>query len=134
MTTGELYKLAEKTDTEIIVGHLKHNKGFSVLDDDGDAHIVIRHKYETTAEERVVLAHELGHCMRGAFYNLYSPYEARGKQERQADTWAIERLVPKDEFFAACKGGAHYPYEIAEVFNITSQFAEKVMRYYLCRD
>ena len=131
MTIGELYKAAENAGAEIIVGDFSYNKSMSILDNEGKTHIALHNHFETTADERVHLAHEIGHCVRGAFYNIYSSLDARGKHERRADEWAIMHLVPKARFFAACRRGAVYPYQIAEEFNITAQFAEKAMKYYL---
>ena len=79
---------------------------------------------------RVHEAHELGHCITGAFYNMYSPYDVRGKHERHADEWAITQLVPEHDYLAAVKGGVRTVAEFAEEFSITEQFARKVIAYY----
>jgi len=42
----------------------------------------------TDVVELYQLAHELGHCECGAFYNRYSPFDLVGKHERRADCWA----------------------------------------------
>ena len=56
-------------------------------------------------EERQYLAHDIGHCVRGAFYNPYSPFNIIEKQEHKADAEAIKYLVPKEELIEALKSG-----------------------------
>ena len=85
---------------------------------------------DTTAEEKVLLAHELGHCMTGAFYNQYSKLDIREKHERRADKWAIKKLIPVDELKRAVKSGRESRYELAEYFNVTEDFMQKAMEYY----
>ncbi len=85
---------------------------------------------ETAAEERVHLAHELGHCETGSFYNVYSTLDIRGKQERRADGWAISRLMPFYELKNALNAGITEVWELAEYFDVTEDFIHKAVRYY----
>ena len=87
-------------------------------------------KIENTADEKVKLAHELGHCETGAFYNEYSKFDIRAKHERRADKWAIKKLVPEDELKEACTF-CNNRYELAEHFGVTEDFMQKVLDYYL---
>ena len=41
-------------------------------------------KLKTKAEEKVILAHEVGHCETGSFYNIHSSFDVRGKHEELA--------------------------------------------------
>ena len=58
-------------------------------------------KMQTTAEHKSILAHELGHVETGSFYNIYSPFDLRAKQERRADKAAIKMLVPFKRILSA---------------------------------
>ncbi len=85
---------------------------------------------ETEAEERVHLAHEIGHCEKGAFYNPYSDLDIRAKHELKADRWAIKRLVPLDDFQNALSNGIIEKWELAERFDVTEGFIERAVEYY----
>ena len=47
-------------------------------------------KIKSAADETYKLAHELGHCEYGGFYNAKSPLDLRGKREYKADVWAVQ--------------------------------------------
>lgn len=81
-------------------------------------------------EERVHLAHEIGHCISGGFYNRYSPHDIIAKHERRADKWAIKMLIPEDELSAAVSRGRTEPWDLAEYFDVTEDFMRKAMCYY----
>lgn len=87
-------------------------------------------RIETTAQERVHLAHELGHCETGSFYNVYSSLDIREKQEKRADFWAVRRLVPEDEFLNALASGKVEVWELAEYFDVTEDFIHKAVKIY----
>ncbi|NLL92295.1 MAG: ImmA/IrrE family metallo-endopeptidase [Ruminococcaceae bacterium] len=78
--------------------------------------------------ERVHLAHELGHCLTGSFYNIFSPFDLRSRHERRADKWAIKKLVPENEL----KELLSYmdKWEVAEHFEVTIDFLEKAIAFY----
>lgn len=88
----------------------------------------------TQESETVHLAHELGHCFYGGFYNRWATCEIRQRHERRADVWAIKKLIPKDELIETVRNGYREPWEIAERFNVTQPFAEMAMRYYGARE
>lgn len=87
---------------------------------------------QNRAEERVHLAHELGHCMTGAFYSLYSPIDNRGYCERRANEYAIKKLVDEDELRKVIKsyGGDISVWALAEHFDVTEDFMRKAVDYY----
>ena len=82
------------------------------------------------ADEKVCLAHELGHCETMSFYNLYSPCDVRGKHERRANIWAIKKLIPKAKYFWALRHGYDNIYSLAEYFGVTPEFINKTAEYY----
>lgn len=81
------------------------------------------------AEETTCFAHELGHCMTGAFYSLDDPVLDRRRAERKAERWAIKKLVPADELERALKV-CQYPCDLAEYFGVTEDFIRKALCYY----
>lgn len=86
-------------------------------------------KLESSEEEKVKLAHELGHCETGSFYNRYSPYDIRGKHEQTANRWAVKKLVPKSELVRLLKKG-FARWELAESFEVTEDFINLAIRMY----
>lgn len=87
-------------------------------------------KLNSYSEEKVCLAHELGHCITGSFYNIYSDLDIRQKHENTADKWAIKKLVPLDELREAINNGIDKTWELAEYFRVTEEFIEKAIFYY----
>lgn len=129
MKTNELYNIAEKNNIEIKSFKLSKIKSTSISIGD-DYYIGIDEKnIETTAEERTHLAHELGHCMTGSFYNMYSEYDIRAKHEYRADKWAVLHLIPKDKFISLLKKGYRI-WELAEYFEVTEDFIRKAYHLY----
>ena len=72
------------------------------------------HNIHTSAEERVVVAHEGGHVATGATHKVSSPYDLIAKHEYKADKWAIEQLIPARELDAAVARGCTDLYSLAE--------------------
>ncbi len=129
--TSELYEIAEKNGTEIICCDLPETSSVSVRTPSGRCYIGIDpFEIETTAEERVHIAHEIGHCETLAFYNAYSPLEVRGKQEKKADRWAALKLVPVRELTDALKNGIKEIWDLAEHFDVTEEFMLKAIEIY----
>lgn len=75
-------------------------------------------------------AHELGHCMTGSFYNLYSPFDIRAQHEFRANKWAINKLIPFSELLKAGKAGCRERHEFAEYFNVSESFIQKAVDYH----
>lgn len=75
-------------------------------------------------------AHELGHCMTGSFYNLYSPFDLRSQHEFRANKWAIQKLIPFSALVRAGKDGCRERYEFAEYFDVSEAFIQKAVDYH----
>lgn len=126
--TSELYEIAEKSGTEIICCDLPKTSSVSVITASGGCFIGIDpFEIETAAEERVHLAHEIGHCETMAFYNAYSPLEIREKYELRANRWAAKKLVPVCELTEALRHGINEIWELAEYFGVTEEFMKKAI-------
>lgn len=128
MTTNELYSVAENRGIKIDRFSMPECRSVSV-NDNGESFVALDNSV-TGAEERVCLAHEIGHCATMSFYNVYSPLDIRGKHERRADRWAIEKLVPRADYIAALKEGYTELHALAEHFAVTEEFMKKVAEYY----
>ena len=130
MTLLELYNLAEKENIEIDNFPMKEVVAMSfpqnwiVMD--------IR-KIQTSTEEKVYLAHELGHCMTGSFYNIESKLNFKNKCETKANRWAIKTLIPKEKLKQAIRMGLHETWELAEYFDVPEFFIRQAIEYYRIR-
>lgn len=130
MTVTELYNLADQMHVEVDAFELGSREALSIMDDELCYVAIDPFKLTSNADEKTKLAHELGHCATGAFYNQYSPHDLRGRHERRADKWAIKKLIPKDELDAAVADGRTEIWELAEWFGVTEDFMRKaVCRY-----
>lgn len=87
-------------------------------------------KFETTAAEKVAIAHEIGHVETGGFYNIYSPFDLRSKHEARADKQAISMLIPLDDLFVALHDGMTEPWQLAEHFDVPDTFVQKALDLY----
>ena len=129
MTLTTLYDIAQTDNIPVFSFDMTACESMSVLLD-GNCYIAIDpFKIQSTADETVKLAHELGHCESGAFYNIHAVCDIRAKHERRADKWAIKKLVPKDELKEACKW-CNNLWELSEHFGVTEDFMQKALDYY----
>lgn len=87
-------------------------------------------KMQTTAEHKSILAHELGHVETGSFYNIYSPFDLRAKQERRADKAAIRMLIPFKRLLSAMRSGCWEVWQLAEHFDVTEELINKALTLY----
>lgn len=101
MTLNNLYDIAEENDISVYDFQLNPIKSMSVPGAIG----MDTKQIEDSREEKACLAHELGHCMRGAFYTGISSLELREHHEYRADKWVIQNLIPFDKLLNALKQG-----------------------------
>lgn len=126
-----LYDLAEEENIEVLAVSLPIIGAVSAMRQNGKCYIGIDpFCLETTSDECVRLAHELGHCVTGSFYNIHAACDVRAKHEYAADKWAIKKLVPEDELEEAVKHGFTESWELSEYFDVTVPFMQKAMNYY----
>lgn len=85
--------------------------------------------FENKKRERVVLAHELGHCESGAVYTRYQDKLHRAKAEYSATKWAVHKLIDRDEFISLLKKG-YRVWELAEEYDVTEDFIKEVYHFY----
>lgn len=127
----ELYQLADAEHIPVYSFDLPQTQSLSLMNNDGSCAVAIDpFGLNSTKDEKIRLAHELGHCVTGSFYNRYSDFDIKAKSEYRADKWAIKKLIPKDELQAAFEQGYTEPWDLAEYFNVTEEFIIKAVNYY----
>lgn len=128
---SELYQIAESNS--ILVDHFKMGKreALSIMDTDGKCYIAIDpQKIKGECDERSKMAHELGHCMTGSFYNQYAAVDSRQRHENQADKWAVKQLVSESALDEAVANGNTEIWQLAELFGISIPLMQKAVCLY----
>ena len=127
----DLYRYAEAQGIDVDWFPLQHTPSFSVKMPNGSCCIALDPwKLSTLAEETVCLAHELGHCETGSFYNPHTKFDVIRKHETRADKWAIRCLVPAEALDQAVANGCTELWQLAEHFGVTEEFMKKAVSYH----
>lgn len=122
----KLFDIAEKNNIDIDYFKMRKVSSLSVP----GAVALDTRKLSDTTDANVHLAHELGHCITGSFYNIYCKYETKNRHEYRADKWAITTLIPFDILSEALQNGMTEKWQLAEHFEVTEPFIEKVLCFY----
>ena len=132
MNLCELYDYADDNNIPIISFEMPLSESMSVLQN-GNCYVGMDPmKLQSETEEKEKLAHELGHCVTGEFYNRYAACDIREKHERRANIWSIKKLVPKDELLKALDDCfCTNRFELAEHFGVSEDFMQMALDYYL---
>lgn len=126
-----LYRLAYENGITVDCFPLRTREALSVMDTDGTCYIAIDPtKLRSSSDETAKLAHELGHCCTGSFYNQWAICDVRRKHENRADKWAIEHLVPRAEFQEAVSAGLSDLWSLSEYFCVSEEFMKKAVCWY----
>lgn len=131
MELNDLYRLAEDRGVRVMDFSLPENKAITINMEEGCFVGVDPEVFGRECEEKVVLAHEMGHIATGSFYSAETDKTSRKKQEARAEKWAIERLVPKIALKEAVKNGCSDLSSLAEHFGVTEKYMSDVLIYYL---
>ena len=132
MEITALYDIAAQQNIEVIPFPLPENGSMSIMADSGECYIGIDPIIQDgTAQEMVHMAHELGHCITGSFYNIHATVDSRRRHENRADKWAILQLIPVEQLDDAIAGGCTEFWELAEKFGVTESFIRKAVCYYV---
>lgn len=127
----KLYQIAQQHNVELVTFPMPENESLSIMLPNGKCAIGMDNTFfEDSIENRVHLAHELGHCVTGSFYNVYAPLDVRQKHEHRADKWAIRELIPEADLNEAVCSGITEPWHLADHFNVTVPFMLKAICYY----
>lgn len=127
----DLYQYAERRGIDVDWIPMERALSLSVPLDDGTCCIALDPwKMDTVEKETVCLAHELGHCECGAFYNRWATCDVRQKHENRADKWAVEHLISPKELDDAVADGCTELWALAEHFGVTEDFMRKAVCWY----
>jgi Zn-dependent peptidase ImmA (M78 family) len=128
----EFYRIAKEQNIVVDRFALSSREALSLMDTDGQCFIAIDpRRIINETDERNKLAHELGHCVTGSFYNRYSKYDCRQRHENRADKWAIHQLITEDALDQAVAEGHTEVWDLAEHFGVTEQFIKKAISLYV---
>lgn len=131
LSTLGLYELAAGRNVPVYPFPLRTVPSLSIMDETGQCAVAMAPELRGQ-EEKLCLAHELGHCIRGAFYNRYASGAVRGKCEYKADKWAFYHLVPPGALQQAMEAGLTQAWELAEHFDVPLDFLLRAIDHYAC--
>lgn len=127
----DLYEYAEDHGIDVDWIPMARATSLSISLPDGSYAIAIDPwKMDTLGQETVCLAHELGHCRTGSFYNRLATLDIRKKHENRADKWAVRHLISADQLDDAVANGYDTLWDLAEHFGVTEDFMRKVVCWY----
>ena len=129
MNNSDLFEYAEKANIKIEYGDLPNNKALSLKIGQDEYIGIDKNVTADSAEERELLAHEIGHCATGAFYDIGADQIIRARQEHRATKWALLHCVPKQELVTLLKR-RYQDDEIAEYFGVTENMIHIAYTYY----
>ncbi len=129
--TVSLYKLADQRGYDVYwyTFDSPELESMSVMDGEACAIAIDPFRLNSEADERYKMAHELGHCETGSFYNEHAACDLRAKHELRADRWAIKKLLPKEALYRALYCNM-VRWEIAEKFNVPEALVDRAVEYY----
>lgn len=132
MEVQALYDVASQQNIPVLTYPMPETGSMSVMTDMGDCYIGMDESVrDGGTQERVHLAHELGHCVTGSFYNIHAAVDCRRRHENRADKWAIGQLVPVDKLDDAVALGCTELWALAEHFGVTESFIKKAVCLYV---
>ena len=111
---------------------MRENGSMSIMLDNGSCFIGIDDSVQDgSADERVHMGHEVGHCLTGSFYNIYATVDHRQRYENRADKWAISQLIPLNDLDEAVAEGCCEIWELTERFGVIEQFMHEAICLYV---
>lgn len=127
----ELYRMASEYGVTVDCFELGKREALSFMDTDGECYIAIDpFRLQSPQDERMKLAHEMGHCCTGSFYNQYATCDVRQKHENCANKWAIKKLIPAEDLDDAVANGYTDISSLAEYFEVTEDFMRMAVCWY----
>lgn len=130
-STDELFQEAQDANIPVMYLSIPENGSMCILSDADRCYIGMDYSVlDNEATKRVHLAHELGHCRLGAFYNRWAAQDVRQKYEHRADKWAIEKMIPATALDEAVAEGYTELWDLAERFGVTETFMKKAVCWY----
>lgn len=125
-----LLKLAEEANCIVTTKKTRACSSFIIEIDETHYINIDPQKFETDAQKRVALGHEIGHCLSGTTYSIHRNSLYRNSAEYRANFSAAKILVPIQKLLSCIKNGIHECYDLAEFFSVTQDFMEIVLYIY----
>ena len=136
MTTLELL-YNEALENDISVFDYPITKKAACLHNDGFKYIALnKSKIESSAEEKTLLAEELGHFATGSLYFVEATCNTplaklnREKCEAKAKRYAINKTISPKKIQEAINSGCVNEYEVAEFCEVPIDFLRDTFEYY----
>lgn len=131
MKISELYQVAKSEHVPVIMLDIPECGSMCIQTEEQNCYIGMdREITKSEFQHRVHLAHEIGHCCTGSFYNRWAACDVRQKHENRADKWAIEHLISPEELDDAVAAGYTEIWSLAEHFGVTEDFMRKAVCWY----
>lgn len=126
----DLYEIAEQEGVSVLTYALPKCTAVTMPCGDGEYAIGIDPSVlDDSKKERVVVAHELGHCVTGSIYTRYQDKVLKDKAEYTATKWEVLNLIDKDEFLDLLKQG-YSVWELAEIYDVTEDLIKQAYHFY----
>lgn len=125
-----LCRYAQRNGIDIDYFPMKKAEAFSIPVNDTCAIAIDPTRITSAADETVKIAHELGHCKYGGFYNRYSSLDVKEQHEYRANVWAVRKLVPWAALKREVSSGTTQICELADAFEVTEAFMAWAITYY----
>lgn len=129
MNNIDLYEYADHENIAVEHIDLPKNKALSVMIGQSEYIGIDKAVADGSAEERTLLAHELGHCATGAFYDIGAASITRARCEHRAVKWALLKCVPKQKLVTLLKC-RYRDDEIADYFGVSEKMIHIAYTYY----
>lgn len=131
MTLESLYSFAEENGVPVYYLPLGDIEAASVMTRNGDCCVGIDpERLASKQDEKIKLAHELGHALQGAYYNPYASCDVWQKQENRANRWAYQHLVTKKDLQKAVRNGFKEVWQLAEYFDVPPDVMARICCFY----
>ena len=132
MDISTLYDFAKQQNIGVFQYPMHENGSMSIMEDNGHCYIGMdKSVQDGSRQEKVHLAHEIGHCATGSFYSIHTAVDTRQRHENKADKWAVKYLIPVEDLDTAVANGHTEIWELAEHFGVTEEFMQKAVCYYV---
>lgn len=125
-----LIAYAEAEGIPVFYGNIPFSKSMSVWYNNRAYIAIDPSLVESSADGKVKIGHELGHCQTGSFYTRWSPVDVLEKHEYRADKWAAHKLIPPETLQRVMREGYTELWQIAERLDVTECFVERAIGIY----
>ena len=129
MTTNELYALSAKNGIRVHSVRCPKSKAIALEIEESRFIGIDRSVFKSEYEERLILAHELGHSLTNGYYSaLDNPVNVK-RMEHRALKKTVELLIPEDELRTLLSEETNV-YELSEHFSVPEDLIKKAIWFY----